>query len=484
MPQAALDFFTMNQPLKSSVRVSVIALSSAALATLSSPVDAAPNVVTIGDSLTAEYDTIPDIPGFPDEATAYAQVTTNGWESMSWVEVLARLQKSYFNFGSSRTLSAPWNVPRLSGYEYNWGIPGIEAGQYEDFVSSTVLQNFAYFTLRQPLEDQLKNRANRVVIWLGGNEFRANYGKLYDGSDSDKLIDGLIDDLGRIVDFVKKKNSRVQIVIANIPDLGATPSKKTAHPDAAKRALVSAATRTANTRIAQLATKKGIGLANVHALTDALVRNVPQFIGAVQLVNTKDANNNPRYAFTRDGLHPNTCLQIFNARSIGAAFNTKYRAGIPTITDAQALTLLGISPHQPFYDWLTANGITDKSFIADADSDGVPALAEFMFGLKPKVSDADDLPATIGGPVAGIVGTKSVNVTPLAGRVRYARVSLQYSVGATWKDVPAKNVVSKANGAFVAVVPPTSGITNLRLKVATIPPSGATTTVAAYVRFE
>src|ERR1700754_410241 len=48
--------------------------------------------VAIGDSLTAEYDTIPENSGFPDEATAYAEVTVPGWVSMSWVEILARLR--------------------------------------------------------------------------------------------------------------------------------------------------------------------------------------------------------------------------------------------------------------------------------------------------------------------------------------------------------------------------------------------------------
>ena len=446
---------------------------------------AAANVVTIGDSLTAEYDTIPSIPGFPAEATAYAEVTVDGWESMSWVEVLGRVQRSTFNFGASKPLSSPWAVPRLSGYEYNWGIPGIEADRYAEFVTSSAVANFLYFTLRQPLEDQLKNRASRVVVWLGGNEFRANYGRIYDGGSSTALIDGLIDDLGRIVDFVKKKSPRAQIVLANVPDLGATPSKRTAHPDPAKRARVTAATNAANARIAQLATRKGVGLANTAALTDALMRGVPQYFGAVQLVNAKHPDNHPRYTFTREGLHPNTCLQIFNARAIISAFNKKYDAGLPSITDSQALALLGINPNQPFYDWLEAYDITDKSFIADTDGDGVSQLAEYTFGLKPNVRDDDALPVTFGGPVPGIVGTKSVSVKPNPARVRYVRVSLQYSANAvTWREVPAGNVVKKSGGAFVAVLPPAANSAHLRLKVATIPPSGSTVSVSSVVRFE
>src|SRR5438045_847654 len=85
----------------------------------------AENVIALGDSLTAEYDTNPDIPGFPTEATAYAEVTVPGWVSMSWVEIVAQLRPDDFNFGKYKKLSDPWPPPRLSGYELNWAIPGV-----------------------------------------------------------------------------------------------------------------------------------------------------------------------------------------------------------------------------------------------------------------------------------------------------------------------------------------------------------------------
>ncbi len=446
---------------------------------------AAPDVVAIGDSLTAEYDTIPSIPGFPAEATAYAEVTRSGWISMSWVEVAQRLQRAHFNFGSSRPLSAPWGIPRLSGYEFNWGIPGIFASQYEDFLTSSAIDNFAWFTLRQPLEGQLRNPADRVVIWLGGNEFRGNYGRLYDGGSSKGLIDGLLGDLTRIVDAVKRRNSKLQIVLANIPDVGATPSKIAAHPDPVKRARVTAAVVAANTRIADLAKKKGIGLADTYAVTSAVVRRAPLYFGGVQLIYDEHPDNEPRHAFTRDGLHPNTCLQIFNARRIAIAFNTKYNAGIPLITDTQALTLLGINQHYPFYAWLADYDIDDRSFIADTEGDGVTQLVEYAFNLDPTVRDADEIGVTIGGPVPGIIGTKSVDVTPDPARLRHVKTTVQYSAnGTSWVDVPARNIVKKSGGRFIAVIPPTTGPQFLRLKVATIPPSGSTVTVASALRFE
>ena len=109
------------------------------------------------------------------------------------IEILAQLRAPIFNFGGLRDISDPWPLPRFSGYEFNWAVPGVDAAQYEDFVTSTALSNPVYYFLRQPLDEQLQNRIGRVVIWLGGNDFRANYGAIYDGGSSGPLIDGLIE---------------------------------------------------------------------------------------------------------------------------------------------------------------------------------------------------------------------------------------------------------------------------------------------------
>ena len=455
--------------------------SLAALAIFAASAPAA-NVVTLGDSLTAEYDVIPAVPGFPNLPTDYAKVTVPGWEAMSWVEIAGKVRGSYFNFGGWKPLSDPWSAPRLSGYEYNWAVPGVNAGQYETFVTSSLFSNPFYYAARQPLEDQLADKAQRVVIWLGGNDFRGNYGPLYDGRSSKSLIDGLIDDLGKVIDFVKKQNSHVQIVLCNVPDLGATPTKKAAHPDPAKRARVTAATVAANARIATLAAKKGVVVADTYAVTAALVKNEPLYFGGVQIVNDKDVNNHPRVAFARDGLHPNTALQILNLRYIIRAFNQGYGAGIPNITDAEALLILGVSPDQPFLDWLRRFGISDKSFDADTDRDGLTQLAEFAFSLNPRNADANLLPVKIGGAVPGFSGSVSIRFTPRAIWARYVTVGAQYSAdGVTWNAVPAERVVANADGSYTAAVPDAPAPVHLRMRVVTIPPSGSAARTSTYV---
>ncbi len=435
------------------------------------------NVVTLGDSLTAEYDIIPRNPGFSSEATEYAEVTVAGWESMSWVEVLARLQRAQFNFGGNKKWPDLWSVPRLTGFEYNWGIPGIAAGQYEDFVTGSAWSNFAYFVLRQPLEDQLKKKAQRVAIWLGTNEFRANYGKLYDGGDSTSLINGVMDDLERIIDFVKKKNSKLQIVVANIPDVGASPDKQEAHPDPLLRARVTAAIVEANKRIATLAGKKGAGLADTYDRTARLIHGEPLYFGAVEIIDGFDADNDPHYAFTRDGLHPNTPLQIENARAIIRAFNAKFKAGLPAITDAQALALLGINANEPYYDWLATFGLTDKLFNTDEEGDGLPRLFEFAFGLDPTLPDPSPVTSFLSA------GELRVEYAPVAERGRYARVQPQWSADRiVWRDLAAVRVTASA-GVVSATFLASEGPFH-RLKVSTIPPSGSTVSVFAAAPLE
>ncbi len=441
------------------------------------------NVVTIGDSLTAEYDTIPDVPDFINLPTDYAKVTVPGWESMSWVEVMHRTRSKYFNFGGYKTLPDMWSVPRMSGFEYNWGIPGVTSGQYRDFVTATLFSKPAFFAARLPLEDQLTHTASRVVIWLGGNDFRAAYGTIYDGGSSTALISGINSNLSRIINFVRQRNPRAQIVLVNVPDLGATPTKKAAHPDPLKRARVTSATQAVNRLIASLVAQQGIPVANAYGQTANLIKGVHYYFGAVEIVNDMEADNNPRYAFTRDGLHPNTASQIRNARAIISAFNAGYNAGIPQITDAEALTLLRINPNQPYYDWLAGYGITSRSFIGDADGDGIPQFVEYALGLNPTAPDASKLPVTLGGPVAGYSGNVSVRCTPDPTRRRMARVTVQYSTDlVTWRGVPSTNVRTNAGGAFTAVVPQTSTKVYVRLKVSTVPPSGSTVSVYAVLR--
>ena len=66
----------------------------------------------LGDSLSAEYDSITGIAGV-DDPTEYAAVTVPGWESMSWVEVVGRLRSGTVDLDRYETDLLAWGLFRF-----------------------------------------------------------------------------------------------------------------------------------------------------------------------------------------------------------------------------------------------------------------------------------------------------------------------------------------------------------------------------------
>ncbi len=221
--------------------------------------------------------------------------------------------------------------------------------------------------------------------------------------------------------------------------------------------------------------------AAVH--TTRLVNGTAVFFGAVQMIDDEDADNEPHHLFTRDGLHPNTPLQILIARSIIKAFNTGYGAGIRQINDAEALRVLGISPREPYIEWVAPFNVAKSGPLKDGEGDGLTNLVEYAFGLNPAINDAASLPATRGGPVEGVTGDVSVTFTPDPVRDLHTDVFVQYSVNGTkWKRVPADHVIENGDGSVTAVVPPQAGAAvQTRVKVLLLPPPGSKVTIASVV---
>jgi lysophospholipase L1-like esterase len=426
--------------------------------------------VVIGDSLSAEYDPIVSVPGISNSGTAYADITVTGWESKSWVEILGEIRTNHFRFGTRKAWPNLWQEfvgdVKMSGYEYNYAIPGVTAGDYAGLLSVS-LTNLYWLPWQTALNNDLGD-AQRAVIFLGGNEFRGNFGGIYDGTaNTNGIVTTLMTNLVQVYNFVKSANASLQICLVNVPDLAATPNKQAAHPDPVKRQRVTAATLAVNQRIASFASTNNLALADVFTHTTNLVNGTPHYFGAVNILYATNADNNPRYEFTRDGLHPNNSGQLEIARSIIAAFNTRYAAGISNLTDAEALAYLGIGNDTPFYEWAQSFGVTQTNFLQDPDRDGANNLLEYALGGNPAVSDAGTRPVT-----AQHSGTNLLfSWWPDPARMRHVTAYAQQSAHLTqWTAAPTNLVATATNGWKTLTVP--LGGTNryFRLRVDVLAP--------------
>jgi hypothetical protein len=205
-------------------------------------------------------------------------------------------------------------------------------------------------------------------------------------------------------------------------------------------------------------------VADAFAATRRLIEGQTIWFGPVEIHSASNADNNPQYAFTRDGLHPNTALQIEIARIIIAAFNEHHGTGIPPITDSEALGLLGIDPQQPYFDWAADLALVASGMGDDSDQDGLVNLVEFVFDLDPQVRSAS--PVTIETSPAGT----QARYRPDPARSRLASVTPQWSLNLTnWTDIPSGSLTTDAGGRVTVQFPGGNGKGFLRLQVAIRP---------------
>jgi len=401
----------------------------------------------LGDSLSAEYDSVTGFTGV-DDPTEYAAVTISGWESMSWVEVVGRLRTNEVDLGVHAASLPGWGLFRFSGYEYNFAIPGFEASQFEQIVNSSLISDPGYLLYKLEIADVLLHDADAAVVWLGSNELRSNYGYLYDGNDPAALVNALSNDLAEVLDFVLSEKPGIKLVVANLPDLGASPDKQGAHPDPVKRANVTAATVLANQAITSLAGARGIPVADVFSDTYRLVAGETVWLGPVDLYPGTHPDNHPRYQFTRDGLHPNTCLQAIIAARILDAFNQAYATGIPPITEGEILDLIGLDPLQSYLDWVSANALLAGGPGDDSDLDDLVNLAEFVFDLNPNLPSLSPLTIETMGSLV------TAPYRPDPDRQRLVEVLPEWSIDLdAWEPVPSANLSTHGEGRGAVSLP-------------------------------
>ncbi len=453
-------------------------------------------LLVIGDSLSKEYET--EFVGlYPDNP--------NAWQARNWCEILHQERTTRFDLGD-------WSVYgdfRATGHKYNCAKPGGTARDYRNFLRyqnadaeselrSTTAGNLAWPlipTWRDTFDGLLGSGAERVVIFLGGNDLglgnsdplanpvvngqprQIEYGTIYAGGASalaspQPLMDSIRKNVKSVVDYVRQtKFPGLPIVLVAVPHLGCTPKVQAEYPtDPVATGRVTAALDVLNAELKDYAAASGMGWADVYQMTTDIISTKPFTIGGVVFAKRADADCRPRYLFSGDGFHPNTPAQARMAQIILEAFRTTFPAtAIAPLGDREILTdVLGLDPDLPLKEWATANSLPsgDRGWADDPDGDGVRNLVEFALGLDPRKSDRALLPAPVYSAAAGTV---SITWRPGPANFGYALIVPQSSVDLrSWVDLPAGAISENPDGSFTASPPAAPERYYLRLRATVV----------------
>lgn len=382
---------------------------------------AASPCVTLGDSLTFAYEAefgfrinVPFVDSYGDGF---------GPEVRNWVEILRdpAYRGAQFDFGARDTFQIDFSpfgstYNLLFRHKYNWALPGLRIFELRDFMEGTLtfddliaadpdlelLLTFAdldtgtAFELTD-IQDQIRNTAERLVFFIGGNDVRGVYGTIYNGGSPDAFINSYIADATAILDIVRDLNPDLPVVVVNVPHIGITPDIKLGYPtDPVGTGRVTAALRELNRQLKGLADARGYGYADVFTPTLPMLEAAPFSVQGIAFFNTGSTTGDLDYHWLNGeysaNFHPNTHGQALIANEIIDAFNTRYGDGIAPLTATEILGgLIGKTAAEidmPFESWMDSYGLAGLGQDEDSDGDGIPALAEFALGLSPLLDDA------------------------------------------------------------------------------------------------
>ena len=404
--------------------------------------------LVIGDSLTKEYEV---------EFPALFPSNPQSWDSRNWIEILHQRRTGWFDTGPF----AQNNDPRIVGHEYNWAFPGATAVEIKNQLNNPVNK----FLWTYKLDNHVKNIAERVVIFAGGNDVDSYYASIYNGAAPAAYTNATRDAIQWIVDYVRSQKSTLPIVLVAVPHLGCAPDIQLQCPtDLVKTARVTAALDTLNSQLAAFAQSRNIAFASgVYDLTKKIISD-PFRIGGIEFYKQGDMDSRPRYLFSGDNFHPNTAAHARIAQIVIEAFRAKYPAGsITPLGDREIVThILGLDPNIPFIEWAAAQSLPpgQTGLYDDPDGDGLKNILEFAL----------DPASPPSAPKVEVIGQQpqlvwSYKLNPIA--AEWATVLRpQFSPNLRdWQDVPASQLLLQPDGS-ITVVFPSAGPLFLRLFVA------------------
>lgn len=427
-----------------------------------SALHAAPlRVLAIGDSMTEEY--AYELPfSAPDSDPTRAN-------TKNWPKILSDQrggppedESAWLTLGTYRAGVASWTDLRDGGYEYNYGVPGFTTTDWVEVCQSTWLDTFSgdlITSLRYLTKVALIGNlaeVDAVIIFLGGNDLKSNYTGIFDDPTPPALLTQAVTNLDTICDFVSYHAPTLPIIIATIPDIGATPEVSGKYTDPTKRLRARARIATTNESVRAMAVARGATVARIDSLTDRIFDQVPLQLNGTTFIYPPDPDNPPRAIFCKDGFHPATMAQSLIADILVDALNRATGSAIPRLANREILgAILGLNPDQPYLDWAGGAG----GMLANPDGDGLPNLSEFMLATSPLHADSPFVFAAGG----------LLRFTPSVAAQQFATLVAEESSDlVTWLPVPAARISVTPEGAW-EVAPAAAASTFYRLAVTPLP---------------
>lgn len=409
-------------------------------------------ILMIGDSLTEEYRfegifSGPEVAGVPNPVA----------NTRNWVEIVADRRSSTVSFGSFDPNFFKYSDFRNGGYANNYGVPAFTTGNWMDVIDgSGPGGNAAYLLGCIRTHDSLTNNLGKpalgaVVIFLGGNDLKSDYGGIFHDADPPALLQDTVANLRKIAEFVRDENPTIPLVICTFPDIGATPEVAGKYTDPRNLARARQRIADANAAVIALAGTLGAQVARVDTLTDRIFDEHPFHLNGTVFQYPPDPANPPGHLFCRDGFHPSTVGQALIGNLILDAVNRATGRSIPLMTNREILgDVLGLNPDQPYLTWAGgAGGMTDNP-----DGDSSPNLIEYLLGTLPGTADTPFSFSASGG----------LSFRPLAERTRFADLGVMESgtLNNDWAPVPAQRITVAPDGTW-QVAPNGSGRNFYRL---------------------
>ncbi len=386
---------------------------------------AALKVLTIGDSLSEEY------------AFMTPVFSIN---SRNWVELVAQRRDTEVTFGTTTTSLFGYSDWRAWGYRLNYGLPGKKALDWVTILNTRGNIGADAFT-RSNLEIDL-GLCDVAVIFLGGNDLKDRYDEIFNNTEPTGYLDSIVAHLATIHDWVRTRKPTLPIVIATVPDIGATLSINSTYNDPFRQQRTRQKIAAMNASIRAMAATKGAKVASVDKLTDLIFDVVPFHMNGTPLIATSTSNiNASNYVFCLDGFHPNTSGQALIANEVMLALTQATGRALTTFPNREILTnILSLNADAPYTTW--QNGYPGLGGTgSDDDQDGIPNLVEYALGTSPKQrSQPMSFLQSPGG---------TLRFTPSAVGLRYAALTvLESSNLSVWQTVPSNRISTASDGSW------------------------------------